>query len=581
MVNSRIGPYKIIREIAEDRLGYVLEAIDLTSKKHVVIKSLRPEAANRPEIVSRLYSEATTLALLNHPHIARIFGFIRRNDRLYLVMEFIEGESLQAILKAKTRLDPTIALAFFRHILSAVAFAHELGVIHGDLRPANIMVSTFGQVKVLDFAIATILGNPDPTGPRASMLTYVSPEQVRREPVDVRSDIYSLGVLLYELIVGRTPFNRDSELAFGSRESTPLLPSLLVANCPRWLDQFVLRALAPSPADRFQSVAAMSQALGSPVEAKMTVKPRRAWAERGTRWMSSEPALLFTAAHQMWRSGRGAIGTTANIIRQKRASAARTVRSGMETINPVTSFKRGATKINAWMHGIVSELAGISSTTVGNAKKMARQKNDIIMRAVRLRTEAIHPSVWTKSGAARLRDWTRAFQATPMRIHRRFGSLKENFAAFSEGGWQRYVAITIVVASVLIETFIFGGSNTLLRPDNNPSPAISQNGAAQSILDQLDPTPIAAGAPDPGAELQPQAAKRMNVQAKTPAKPSRDAEHLHYEARAARRTVTYRSDWYNFPRPNVRAPRAGEPIPASRNAENNTAKTQLNVKWEN
>jgi tRNA A-37 threonylcarbamoyl transferase component Bud32 len=590
MVDSRIGPYKFIREIAEDRLGHAFEATDVTNKKHVVIKSLRPEVANRPEIVSRLYSEAKTLARLNHPHIAKILGFIRRNDCLHLVMEFVDGESLQAILKGKTRLDPPVALAFFHQILSAVGFAHELGVIHGDLKPSNIMVSSFGQIKVLDFAIATILGSSDPVRPRVSTVRYLSPEQIRGEPVDVRSDIFSLGILLYEFIVGRAPFDRPGEVAPGaSPESTPLPPSLLVTNCPQWLDAFVLRALAPSPADRFPSIAAMWQALGAPSQAKKigaTAKHRRAWRQGVALRVSSAPIALFAATLRRCRSLGDTFAATATIIRQKRAGVACAVRAGMETVNPATRFKGGALRINAYVHGLASVFRRISGNTeraitdtAGNIKKIIRQKNATIARAARRGMETIDPVTWTKRGAARLRAYASALQPGPMSTRRLFGSLKEKLAALSGTRWQRYIAITIVLASAVIETFIFGGTNTIFRHTENPLSAISQTGAAQSLLDQLDPTPIAASGPDPGADPQSKPVKRLNAAPRTAERPSDDAEPLHYQARISRRTVTYRPGWDKIPRPNVPEPRPAEP--PGRNAENNTAKTQLNVKWEN
>ena len=116
MIGTWIGPYKIVRELPQDRVGRVYEAVDATGKKHYQIKSLRPEVAGEPVLVTRLYTEAQTLALLNHEHIARLFGFIRRDDGIYLVMEFVEGENLKEILRCKGRLDSAVALAFFRQI---------------------------------------------------------------------------------------------------------------------------------------------------------------------------------------------------------------------------------------------------------------------------------------------------------------------------------------------------------------------------------------------------------------------------------------------------------------------------------
>jgi serine/threonine protein kinase len=286
MAGTSIGHYKIVREIAEDSVGQAFEAIDLTRKKRVAIKQLRPEAASRAETVPRLYSEAKTLARLNHPYIARLFGFVRQGDRLYLVMEFVEGETLEAMLRKTGRLQPNIALAFFQQILSAIGFAHRLGVIHGDLKPSNIMVTNCAVVKVLDFPIAPILGNPGRTGPRVSSFRYMSPEQIRGEPVDARSDIYSLGVLLYELIVGNVPFDADSEdgIVRAQIAATPLPPSALVPNSPKWLDAFLLRALAQSPSNRFQSITAMSRAMGAAVEANTASASPKRGSVRHTHW---------------------------------------------------------------------------------------------------------------------------------------------------------------------------------------------------------------------------------------------------------------------------------------------------------
>jgi serine/threonine protein kinase len=321
MIDSCIGHYKIIREIAEDSVGQAFEAIDLTRKKRVAIKQLRPEAASRAETVPRLYSEAKTLARLNHPHIARLFGFVRQDDRLYLVMEFVEGQTLEAMLRKNGRLQPNVALAFFQQILSAVAFAHRLGVVHGDLKPSNIMVTNCALVKVLDFPIASILGSPDRRGPRVSSFRYMSPEQIRGEPVDARSDIYSLGVLLYELIVGNLPFDGDSEdgIVQAQITATPLPPSALVPNSPKWLDAFLLRALDQSPSNRFQSITAMSRAMGAAVEANAaSASPKRAsvryqhWARQvsfasnaalitGNRALETLKAVCARASETSWK----------------------------------------------------------------------------------------------------------------------------------------------------------------------------------------------------------------------------------------------------------------------------------------
>ena len=427
MLGSRIGPYKLVREIGVDALGQVFQASDLASKKPVMIRALTREVATRPETVSRLYSEAKTLALLNHPHIGRIFGFIRHNDQLFLVMEFVEGESLQSILQAKRRLAPAIALAYFHQILSAVAFAHKLGVIHGDLKPSNIIVTGFGQVKVLDFAIAPILGGPDPESFRGGTARYMSPEQVRREPLDARSDIYSLGALLYESIVGRASFDCDDESSAAVRppQSTPLPPSLLAKNCPAWLDRFVLRALAPSPLARFQTVAAMSQAMDLAVESEIraAAAQRRLWRRRQPlRRLQARSSALFAAARRIPRrmreSAANGFGAAAATVREKRAAAARMASTGLARINPVPWTRRGAVKIKSSLYGVATALEqaiaalfqglaqGLAAAAqrLGAAAASVRQKRAAAARMASNGLARMNPVPWARRGAATIKS---------------------------------------------------------------------------------------------------------------------------------------------------------------------------------
>ncbi|MGH7854085.1 MAG: serine/threonine protein kinase [Candidatus Binatia bacterium] len=540
MVHSSIGPYKIIREIAEDRLGQVFEAVDSTRKKHVIIKSLRPEAANRPEVISRLYSEAKTLALLNHPHIARIFGFMRVNHNLYLVMEYVKGESLRSILKEKGRLDPNLGLGIFHQILAAVKFAHELSVVHGDLKPSNIMVSSFAQIKVLDFAIAPILGDLDIATPRISSVPYMAPERITRGPVDARSDVYSLGVLLYESIVGRVPFtgNTLEGAQPAACNSTLLPPSLLISNCPKWLDAFLLRALRASPDDRFPSVAAMSQAMMEPSvpirSRRISSKPVIDSIQRRVQRMSSMPSTLYGAANRMVGSLATNLNGAMRIARQKQASATRSLHSATGSLrrtvialNPWIWTKRAAFKIQAWTHGIQSPFGSVSSA----ALKIP-------------------------------------------------GRLKERLTGLTENNWKRYAVLATLLASVLIETFIFGGTNTLLSPDFNSIPALNRNGAAQSILEPLDPRPTPAIEIDSQPEPEPKIVTHMNRGARISQRTGTAEGLRHQEALNSKRTVTYRVEAENhFNRPTVQDVRLSEP--SKRNPENNTAKVQLNVRWEN
>ena len=536
MVQRSIGPYEVIREIAEDRLGQVFEAVDPKRKKHVIIKSLRREAASRPEVLSRLYSEARTLALLNHPHIARIFGFIRVHENVYLVMEFVAGESLRSILKEKGRLDPNLALAIFCQIIAAVKFAHELGVIHGDLKPANIMVSSFGQSKVLNFAIAPILGDLDIVPQGIGSAPYMAPERITRGPVDNRSDIYSLGALLYECIVGRVPFigNTQEEIQRAASKSTLLPPSLIVSNCPGWLDAFLLRALAATPNDRFRSVAAMSQAMGpaAPIRNKSSAaKPLIGSIRQVVERASPMPSVLSGGARRMFAGLAANLHSAIRIAQQKTASATRS------------------------LHTAAGSLRGTG--------------------------QPVNPRMWTKQAAGKIQPWTRVarlqFRRLSLPALRVPERLKERLTEFAEGNWKRYIVLATLLVSVLIETFIFGGANTLLNPGFNSIPALN-NGGAQSILEPLNPPPATSElAPVPAP--QPTAAKRVNRAARTSEPTNASSDKLHHEALNSRRTVTYRDTKDHSSRPVLQDARVSEP--AKRNPENNTAKVQLNVKWEN
>jgi serine/threonine-protein kinase len=215
--------------------------------------------------MTRFRAEATILARLNHPQIATIFELFRVDNDLLMVMEFVRGETLDKLSERLGPLEPERAAFVIDQILSALEHAHRAGVVHRDVKPANVMMTAEGGVKIMDFGIARVLGAEQKTVDGRLMGTpaYMSPEQVLGEEVDGRADLYSVGVLLYRLLAGALPFKADSALAMLQRQirDEPISLHLQRPELPEWCEQIVRRALMKSPADRFQSAEEFREAL--------------------------------------------------------------------------------------------------------------------------------------------------------------------------------------------------------------------------------------------------------------------------------------------------------------------------------
>ena len=258
MVGRVVGSYRIVEKIGEGGMGAVYRAVDEMLDREVAVKAIRPELVREPEIVERFRTEARVLARIQHPAIATIYSFFQEGGEMFLAMEFVRGRPLSEVLAAERALPWRRAVPLIASALDGIEQAHRSGIIHRDLKPDNLMLTEAGTLKVMDFGIARMPGSSHltRTGLLIGTLRYIAPEQIRGEEVDRRTDVYALGVVLYQMLTGRVPFDGPTDFAIlkAQIEDPPAPPRSLAPDLPEWLDGIVLKALRKNPDDRFQTV---------------------------------------------------------------------------------------------------------------------------------------------------------------------------------------------------------------------------------------------------------------------------------------------------------------------------------------
>src|SRR5215216_4060770 len=261
------GRYQLGSLLGVGGMARVYLATDRVLERQVAVKVLSPPYAQDPVFVERFRREARSAARLSHPNIVAVFDSGSDAGRHYLVMEYVAGQSLAQLLTRQGRLTPRRAAELAVEVCAALAAAHAQGLVHRDVKPANVLVGAEGRVKVTDFGIvkaaATTLTG---TGTVLGTAAYLSPEQAQGGPVDARSDLYGLGCVLYELLTGRPPFGSGADspqVALAARHVSepPELPSVHNPQLDRALDVVVLTALAKQPDQRYQSAIEMQDAL--------------------------------------------------------------------------------------------------------------------------------------------------------------------------------------------------------------------------------------------------------------------------------------------------------------------------------
>jgi eukaryotic-like serine/threonine-protein kinase len=280
MIGTQIGSYKIVAKLGEGGMGVVYKAVDVTLDRTVAIKSLSAELNKNPDLEKRFRAEAKAQANLNHTNIATLYAFLVQDGIAWMVMEYIEGETVHDMIQRRGPIPHQEAIPIFKQALLGLGYAHRMGIIHRDIKPSNIMVNRDGIAKVMDFGIAKVLGNRGLTRTGTQMGTsyYMSPEQVVNRGVDIRSDIYSLGVTLYEMLTGNVPFTGDTdfEVMQAHMQLPPPLPTRFYPYIPKGLENAVLKAMEKSQDARFQTVEEFGAALEHPEDFVPAQAPRAA-----------------------------------------------------------------------------------------------------------------------------------------------------------------------------------------------------------------------------------------------------------------------------------------------------------------
>ena len=264
-IGERIGDYEIVQVLGAGGMGQVYKVRNVLSDRIEAMKVLLPNLEGDPGLADRFLNEIKVQATLDHPNIAKLHTAMKINNQLVMVMEFVDGTSLSQILQSGP-LPPSAAAAYSVQVLDALAYAHARGVIHRDIKPANLMLAADGHIKLMDFGIARVQADKrlTQTGSTVGSLFYMSPEQIKGSDPDGRSDLYSLGITMYEMVTGRRPFGGDSDFQIMSAHlgQAPMAPIEVIPGIPSALSEIILMAIEKDPAARFQTAEAFRAALG-------------------------------------------------------------------------------------------------------------------------------------------------------------------------------------------------------------------------------------------------------------------------------------------------------------------------------
>ena len=292
------GRYWIVKELGKGSMGVVYQAYDPQIDRKIALKVLREDRTTSEAFVSRFLKEAKTIGRLSHPNIVTIYDAGKDQGTVYIAMEFIEGDPLnQVIEKRRFSLPEIVDLGI--QVAETLDHAHQKGVVHRDIKPSNIIVQANGQIKITDFGIAHIEDSSQSIQTQAGEIlgtpAYMSPEQVMSRPVDGRSDLFSLGIILYELSTGQRPFSGENIAALFNAiaQESPTPPARINPTLPQNLSQIIMKCLNKKPEERFDTASGLAEALKRGLEDKALTPSSVPIVQRGTKKIIFLSAFLL------------------------------------------------------------------------------------------------------------------------------------------------------------------------------------------------------------------------------------------------------------------------------------------------
>jgi len=303
------GRYQIIEELGKGGMGRVYKVMDLEINERVALKVIKPEVAEDRSTIERFQNEIKFARKISHKNVCRMYHLSKERDTHYIVMEYVQGETLKSMIRMTRQLSIWTAVNIAKQVCEGLAEAHRLGVIHRDLKPQNVMIDQEGNTRIMDFGIARSLKTKGATAPGVMIGTpeYMSPEQVEGREADQRSDIYALGVILYEMLTGRLPFEGETPLsvALKHKNDIPLDPRKINSQIPEALSQAILKCLEKKKEKRYQSAEELLGELSEieknlPTTETRIPKAKHVTSRQITVTLSTKkvilPALLIIAA---------------------------------------------------------------------------------------------------------------------------------------------------------------------------------------------------------------------------------------------------------------------------------------------